>query len=156
LRTDGELNELAADIEAHGQSEPIYAFEGQILDGRNRFKACRMAKRQPWFEPWEGSDRVAFVVSINLRRRRPNESQRAIVAAKLAVLKQGRKPIYSGGGTAQVVTSKASPKAPIGSFDREAAPRCTNVYQNRALLPKSSAFFGKLYLPMVIPNAWRN
>jgi hypothetical protein len=136
LMSAGELAELAADIAGHGQREPIFTYEGQILDGRNRFKACKMAKRKPWFEPWDGGGRdgggrgdeagspaaggdpVAFVVSMNLRRRHLDESQRAIVAAKLAVLKQGRKPICSGGDTAQVVTSKASSKVPIGTFDR--------------------------------------
>jgi len=121
LMSDGEIKELAADIEAHGQREPIYVFEGQILDGRNRFNACKMAKRQPSFEPWEGDDPVAFVVSMNVRRRQLNESQRAIVAAKLAVLKQGRKPLCRGRDTAQVVACKAGLKAPIGAFNRETA-----------------------------------
>ncbi|HVC98316.1 MAG TPA: hypothetical protein VND64_31895 [Pirellulales bacterium] len=138
LMSEGDLKELAADIEAHGQREPIYTYEGQILDGRNRFNACRMAKRQPWFEAWEGDgpgnddgapgpggDPVAFVVSKNLRRRHLDESQRAIVAAKLAVLKQGRKPLRSGVDPAQVVTSKASPKVPIGTFDRPEASDVT-------------------------------
>jgi len=138
LMSEGELKELAADIEAHGQLEPIYTYEDQILDGRNRFKACRMAKRKPWFEPWEGGaaageagaqgpggDPVAFVVSMNLRRRHLDESQRAIVAGKLAALKQGRKPLRSGADPAQVVTSKASPNMPIGMFDREVAADMT-------------------------------
>jgi len=51
----------------------------------------------------------------------PNsKAQCALVAAKL-----GRKPLRSGGDTAQVVTSKASPEWPIGPSDRRAAAHTT-------------------------------
>jgi len=78
-----ELKELAADIKAHGQREPILLFEGAIIDGRNRFKACEIALVKPRFKAFTGDDPAALVASLNLHRRHLNESQRAMLAAEL-------------------------------------------------------------------------
>ena len=86
-----QFRELAEDIQAHGLQEPIVLFEGKILDGRNRYRACFTGRVAPQFRTFDERDGnpVAFVISANLRRRHLNDSQRAIIAAQLEKLKHG-------------------------------------------------------------------
>lgn len=83
------LDELAADIKANGLREPIWLYEGKILDGRNRYIACERAGIDPEYRPYEGDDPLAFVVSVNIHRRHLSESQRAMAAAEIATLYKG-------------------------------------------------------------------
>ena len=79
-----ELQALAADIEAHGLVEPVVLFEGKILDGRNRVKACELAGVRVDTVAWVPQDDrtpIEFVISSNLYRRHLSTSQRAIIAA---------------------------------------------------------------------------
>ena len=88
---EGEaLDALADDIGKHGQREDIVLLDGAILDGRDRYRACAMAGVAPRFRDFAGDDALAFVLSLNLTRRHLNESQRAMVAARLETMKQGR------------------------------------------------------------------
>jgi hypothetical protein len=91
LLTGDDLTELASDIKQHGLRHAIMLFEGKILDGRNRFRACLMVGTTPSFETFEGdwSAARAFVVSENLTRRHLSTSQKAMVAARLAQLTPG-------------------------------------------------------------------
>jgi hypothetical protein len=81
---------LAADIVAYGLREPITVDNnGAILDGRNRFRACLEGDAPIRTRVFDGSDPLAFVISANLHRRHLDESQRAMVADKLATLGLG-------------------------------------------------------------------
>lgn len=77
---------LVADIAAHGQREPILILDGQVIDGRHRLRACEQLGLEPLVRlvSAEDGDPFGLVVSLNLHRRHLNESQRAMVAARLA------------------------------------------------------------------------
>jgi ParB-like chromosome segregation protein Spo0J len=86
-----EFDALVNDIRTHGLLEPIWLYHGEILDGRNRYRACQQLGIPCASRIYDGNDPVRFVLSTNLRRRHLSESQRALVAAKLATLGQGER-----------------------------------------------------------------
>jgi hypothetical protein len=62
-----------------------------ILDGRNRQRACQAAGVRCDYEPLPaGQDPLTFVIDRNLTRRHLTISQRAMIARKLANLKDGQ------------------------------------------------------------------
>jgi hypothetical protein len=72
------------DIAVNGQRDPIWTWKGKIIDGRNRYRACKELGIPPRFKEWSGNGSlVAFVISANLHRRHLNTSQRAAVAVDL-------------------------------------------------------------------------
>src|SRR5262245_62039527 len=84
---DDELRALAEDIRANGLQQPVVMFGAQLLDGRNRWRACEIAGVEPRLRDWNGDDPIAYVVSLNLKRRHLDESQRAMVAGRVANLR---------------------------------------------------------------------
>jgi hypothetical protein len=85
----GEFDDLVADVATHGVREPVWLYQGKILDGRNRHRAARAAGVAYDTKDYDGTDPLAFVVSLNLKRRHLSESQRAMVAARLANIEHG-------------------------------------------------------------------
>ena len=83
LLPDSELQELADDIRERGLKEPIWTYEGKILDGRNRSAACRIAGVEPEIKEFSGTAEEAFrhVWSLNFHRRHLTQSQKGACAA---------------------------------------------------------------------------
>lgn len=102
--SDAEYQALKADIKERGQMEPIWlSKDGRIIDGRHRYRACRELKLKPVCirNKYEDDATIAgVVVALNLKRRHLNESQRAMVAARL-------KPIYEKAAAARMKAGKA-------------------------------------------------
>jgi ParB-like chromosome segregation protein Spo0J len=83
MMPEDELAEMIADIRKNGLQQPIVLFEGQILDGRNRYLAGLKAGVALRTAEYEGSDPMAFVVSANLHRRHLTQAQKKEVIEKL-------------------------------------------------------------------------
>ncbi|MGO1073389.1 ParB/RepB/Spo0J family partition protein [Lysobacter sp. CA199] len=79
-----QFQQLVADVRSNGLLHPIMLLEEQILDGRHRYRACLECEIEPRFVEFNGSDPLSFVISENVARRHLNDSQRAMVAARLA------------------------------------------------------------------------
>lgn len=95
-----QLRELADDIAENGLRDDIVLIgsgeKAVILDGRNRLKACLLAKVKPRFTQYRGktdmASLVAFVRSKNRHRRHLSASLRAVIADEEATeLGQGER-----------------------------------------------------------------
>ena len=107
-----EFDEFCKDIKRHGLREPIWRDrDGRILDGRNRLRACLATHTDPHFRTYDGDDLIEFIISMNIKRRHLNDAQRAMIASKLATMKQGARTDLS----------------PIGEKSQAQAARMLNV-----------------------------
>ena len=97
-----EFSRLVENIKANGQIEPITLTKtGELLDGRNRARACESLGIKPITKTYDGADPVGHVISLNLHRRHLSESQRAMVAARLADMPRGANQHSPIGETSQ-------------------------------------------------------
>lgn len=85
-----QFRRLADDIQANGLLHDIVLFEGKILDGRHRYRACAERNVTPRFYEFAGPDPAGFVASENAARRHLTASQLAIAAARLAEVEMAR------------------------------------------------------------------
>lgn len=123
LISEEETNQLADDIKKVGLIEPIVLLDGKILDGRNRYNACKLAGRKlaaedviQYEEEYDGEDPVVFVISRNIRRRHLTVGQRAQVAAELF-----KRMAKDGSSTAKERAKKAASVAGVAASSVEQA-----------------------------------
>ena len=79
-----EFQLLCEDIKKEGLNHSVILLNNEILDGRNRYRACVEVGIEPRYEEFKGDDPLAFVLSENLHRRHLTASQRAALAAEVA------------------------------------------------------------------------
>lgn len=120
LIPDDELKAMAADIKSNGQREPIITYEGQILDGRNRWRACQIAGVDPKLREYSGETPISFVISLNLHRRHLDTGQRACVAVEIEPLlaKEAAKRV---GGRPKAAEKPVAKLPPVSDKSRDKA-----------------------------------
>lgn len=93
LMEGDEFDGLVESIRSQGLREPAWLTkDGELLDGRNRVRACQAAGVKPTFRTYNGDQPVEFVIALNLNRRHLTEGQKAFVALNaVALLEQSAK-----------------------------------------------------------------
>ena len=90
---------LVADIEKNGLREHGWVFEGMILDGWHRYRACEESGVRFRWEQYDGTDPIGFVRSRNLERRHLTPSQRAAAIVACHAWRPEGRPKNSVPGT---------------------------------------------------------
>jgi hypothetical protein len=86
-------DDFANDIAANGLAVAILLYQGKIIDGRNRDKACAEAGVEPRYEEatcTTDEEAIKLVLSLNSHRRHLSDDQLKFAAARLANLKHGQ------------------------------------------------------------------
>jgi ParB-like chromosome segregation protein Spo0J len=82
-----DFEQLVADIKANGLHQPIIRYQGRILDGNHRYRACRvrLGIESEFFDfPGNDAQAQAYVISANIHRRHLSpEDRRKIIALVL-------------------------------------------------------------------------
>lgn len=86
MMSEEEMKALRQDMRENGYrvQYPVLLYEGKILDGRNRYAAANAEGIEPIYGDYQGDNALQFVISANLHRRHLNETQRGVVAGKIA------------------------------------------------------------------------
>jgi ParB-like chromosome segregation protein Spo0J len=154
LMSGEELHVLGEDMLVNGQREAIVLYRGQILDGRNRYRACILKGIEPRFREERPADVFAFVASANLHRRHLDASQRAMIAAELATLRDGeRKTAASRDAATQTDAAKllevSRPSVQRARFVREhGVPELVDAVKSGDVRVKPAAEFAKAMPPL--------
>lgn len=82
--SDEQFRALVDDIDLNGVRSPILLYEGKVIDGWHRYRAClELNVKKMRVADWDGEDPIGFVLSQNLHRRHLNPSQRSMIFAEL-------------------------------------------------------------------------
>src|SRR5262249_26193047 len=86
--SEEDFGKLAADIKLNCLHQPIVRYQGKILDGNNRYRACELVKIAPKFVDFTGDDAAArnYVISANIHRRHLSPDERRGIIAELLKL----------------------------------------------------------------------
>lgn len=139
-----EYQALRDSIAESGLHDAITLYEGKILDGRHRERACHELKVPPRYEEYEGQEPHLLVLARNVARRHLTPSQRAMAAADvLAVFEKeaaarAKAAKRAGGKTAGRGRPKPIGSAPAGAQAKSAPQRATaDAARATAATPRS-------------------
>jgi hypothetical protein len=111
---------LVEDVRSHGQRDTATLYDGMVIDGWHRYKACQELSIPCRFEEFSGLDAVAFVRSKNQHRRHYQKSQQAAIEVSLTAWAEAHRP--RKGEAASPFSTKGEAASPF-STNKEMADR---------------------------------
>jgi hypothetical protein len=85
LMAGHEIDALGQNIKEVGQLVPIVTFEGQIIDGRNRYLACQKMGIEPRVREFNRANAKNYAENVNLIRKHWTTKERAHYAALISL-----------------------------------------------------------------------
>src|SRR5580698_9777497 len=122
---------LKADIKANGLQVPIEVYKGQILDGRNRYRACRELGIEPQLQAYDGPDPLGHAFSLNVRRRHLDDIDLGLLANLI-------KPKFEAAAAERVKANLLDGKNTDGTPKRASASAPGRQPKNQVVTGKSS------------------
>lgn len=125
-----ESAQLAENVRTHGVREPIWLYEGKILDGRNRYLAAQAVGVSLQTRIFEGDtlEAIDFVWSLNRTRRHLSSSQAAIADAKRNQMTDAYRAVREAARERQFSTLKQNASTVVEQIpQREPAPKTRDI-----------------------------
>ena len=117
---DDDFVGLVEDIRKHGQRDTATLYDGMVLDGWHRYRACLEIGIPCRFEEFSGNDPAAFVISKNTHRRQLTAGQRAAAVVAVRAWRPSNSE-QAGQQTDEKVIHKGAPVHPSASVAQMAA-----------------------------------
>jgi len=123
--TEKQYEVLRDDIRERGLLNEIVLYEGAILDGKHRYRACVELGIEPRFRQYDGADPAGFVFSINVAHRHLEKGQLAMAGAKLKgyYAEKARQRQAAAGKARHEQLMENFPQADAGSARDQAAAK---------------------------------
>ena len=118
------------DIAANGLREPIKVLDGEIIDGRNRMRACRETGTSPRFETVETDDPWGYVRSANIARRHLSVAERAMEAASVATRTRADRKKYNTGKSADVAAPTQEEAAKTYNVSERSVRKAKRIFDS--------------------------
>lgn len=150
---DADFEALVQDVTKRGQIEPAWVHDGKVIDGRHRARACERIGQPLRYRTYRGDDPLGFVIALNLVRRHLDESQRAMVAAKMANMEQGHRSDLQPSANLQKVSQEDAAKmlnvstrtvASAAKVRKEADPEVVQAVERGVISVAAAADVAKL------------
>jgi len=141
-----------------GQLLPITSYEGKILDGRNRYKACGIAGIEPRIEEYTGDDPLGLIASLNDHRRHDSDTERALVGERMASLMHGGdrksdeiksprgplKPAVTMARAAELAGTSPSQIKRVRKAKRDGIPELVEMLESGDIAPATADYVSSL------------
>jgi hypothetical protein len=115
---EAEFKGLVTSIRNFGLQDPIVLYQGMVLDGRNRFAACKLADVKPRFVDFNEAKHgppLEYVFAKNLHRRHLTVGQRAFLALEMVTTTHGDARRFNKQGNDSSDTAPKSSREPLNS-----------------------------------------
>lgn len=122
-----DADALMRDIRDSGLRNPVTLYEGMVLDGWHRYRACVALGIACKTVDFSGDDPVAFVRSQNWHRRHLTASQRAAVEVALTEWRSVGKPANSIAAMELSSTQEIAKRAAVSTATVERAKAATRA-----------------------------